>query len=107
MVTSFDRVLLAKMDDGSTHQFVVSISCPIEIEDSFYCTIQSDGILSESAIKMYGIDAIEALEYAIHMVDVLIFEKPQAFTVLWPDGSDYLRSKTLSYRWTMPPRSAT
>lgn len=88
------------MDNGSIQEFEISISYPEKIEDQFQCLVKSDGVLSNIDLKAYGIDSIDAIEYAIHLLDILIFERDNNFEVLWPDKSCYNRSKTLSYRWT-------
>lgn len=102
MEVLFSRNLVAAMDRGDFVEFRISISCPKRVNDEFVCIVASEGLLSETDLKAYGTDEIDALEYAIHLLDVLIFEQHNEFEVLWPDKSKYVRSKTLDYRWSMP-----
>jgi hypothetical protein len=101
MTNFFSRNLIAKFPDGKFQNFQIKISCPKKIDDEYYCVVNSGGILSDIDLKSYGNDEIDAVEYAIHLLDVLIFERDNNFEILWPDKSTYCRTKILDYRWSV------
>lgn len=102
MKYSLNRKLCAKYKNRTYKEFSVSISFPTKEELGFKCVVDTNGFLSDQALAAYGDDPIDAIEYAIHLLDVLIFEREIEFEVLWPDKSKYRRSKTLNYRWSDP-----
>lgn len=99
-MTDFLTRDLQVISGNEAKNFSIKISFPRKTSNTFECILDTQGVLSEHPLRAFGEDSIEAIEYAIHLVDVLIFERDNEFEIYWPDGSKYCRSSTLNYRWS-------
>jgi len=100
MGNELKRQLLAVYPDGREKGFCITISSPEKIGDEYVCNVDSEGVLSEMAMRSFGIDGLGAMTYALHLMDVLIFERENSFRIEWPDRTEYYRSKIDNYRWS-------
>jgi hypothetical protein len=100
MENNLKRQLRAIYTGGSQRTFYITISLPEKVGDEYVCYVDSEGVLSEISLKTFGVDGLGAMSYALHLIDVLIFERENAFKIEWPDGTEYSRSKIDNYRWS-------
>ena len=71
--------------------FDIQIASPYETDDGDYCCeMQTDDVLFSGIQKVFGVDALDALDYAIQAIDVAA-NKFVVGTLQWPDGSPYKR----------------
>lgn len=100
MENELRRKLLAIYPNGCEKIFFITISPPEKMGDEYVCNVDSEGVLSDVALKSFGIDGLSAISYALHLIDVLIFERENIFKIEWPDRTEYSRSKIDNYKWS-------
>lgn len=76
---------------GEGRIFEITVSGPVEGEDGEHsCNISSDNVLFRGKQKVFGIDSLDTLDYAIQFID----KATTAFTngtLCWPDDTPYKR----------------
>jgi hypothetical protein len=85
------RLLTVTFGSGESRSFCVTISAPNKTADGEYCCeVFSDDVLFRGRRKAFGVDSIDALDYAIQTLDTEIMEF-KVGTISWPDGTSYKR----------------
>lgn len=85
------RTLRFTSKDGDYNLFDITISAPFETDDGEYCClINSQDLLFKRQRRVFGVDAIDAIDYAIQSIDNEIFYFNRG-DISWPDGSTYNR----------------
>lgn len=85
------RTLRVVFPDGNASKFEIQVSAPFETSnEDFCCEVCSDDVLFAGMQKVFGIDGIDALDYAIQFIDLAVanFERG---ALQWPDGTPYKR----------------
>lgn len=83
------RPLILEAQDQAVLEFAITILHPARNDgDEWSCEVSSDDVLFNGWKKIYGVDAIDAINNAIRFLDDFAFIT-QRGRVLWPDRSPY------------------
>jgi len=83
------RTLALVADDGSLTPLTCSLSWPTPTASGSYQVRLALSDNSGPNLPIVGVDAVQALELAMRMMDQLLTSTGRKNKVVWPDGSDY------------------
>jgi hypothetical protein len=76
---------------GNRTEFEIQIDAPfLTSDDDYCCGVRSGDVLFAGTQKLYGVDAIDAVDYAIQFIDTA-FANFRDGEIQWPDGTAYKR----------------
>jgi hypothetical protein len=88
------RNLLLVCENGERLYFEVTISMPRKTSNEEYCCeLSSENVLFRGKQAVFGVDEIDALDYAIQAFDTAVAEAKQG-AICWPDGTSYKRIRS-------------
>ena len=90
------RALIVTYPDGKTRTFEIQVSAPFHTSDGDYCCeMRTEDVLFAGTQKVFGVDAIDAFDYAIQYIDAAAVNF-QSGDLRWPDGASYKRVPSTS-----------
>jgi len=85
------RSLTVVSKAGESRNFDLTIGSPFDTGDGEYCCeLNSEDVLFRGKQKAFGADSIDALDYAIQLMDAATTEFKEG-VICWPDGTPYKR----------------
>jgi hypothetical protein len=85
------RRLVVAYPDGNTREFEIQIEAPVWTSDEeYHCGVRADDILFAGRQRVYGVDAIDALDYAVQFIDTAVANF-RSGDIRWLDGTSYKR----------------
>jgi hypothetical protein len=93
------RNLILEGFDKNCVDFSITVTLGIDEDQQSYCVLNSENMLFKGDIEVYGVDELDALDYALQTIDIYITNVGTDNIVRWPDGSKVTRVKSNRFEW--------